>query len=172
LLTNQNKFDYLKSHFLKYYSNISEDKIKILLNKEIKGADFPNWTADAVTNDSYHNCQDSSILLEYPKVRNDNEFKHYIDSLKSIGFYANRPMELQFKNQQISKKEEMMLKDIKSIFDKHQTKYYLVITPLFDQLKLNKIDHEILIKYFGSSLFDFSGKNDFTNNIYNYPDKF
>lgn len=171
LLTKQNKFDYLKSHFLKYYSNLTEDKIKILLNKEIKGADFPNWTSDSVTNDSYHNCQDSSILLEYSNSRNDNGFKLYIDSLKSVGFFSNRPIQLQFKNQQISKMEEMMLKDIKSLFDKHQTNYYLVITPLYDQLKLNKIDHDILLNIFGSRLFDFSGKNYFTNNIYNYPDK-
>ncbi len=171
LFTNKTKFDYVKSHFLMFYNNLTKDKIKILLHKEISGEIFPNWTSDSVTNDSYHNCQDPKILSEYSKIRNDAEFINYIDSLKSIGFYSKRPTEQQYKNPQISKEEEMMLKTIKSLFNKHQTNYFIVITPVFDQLKFNKIDHDLLLEIFGSRLFDFSGKNYFTNYEYNYPDE-
>ncbi len=60
---------------------------------------------------------------------------------------------------------------IKKICEKHHTRYYIVITPLYDQLKFDSSDMQLISKSFGDRVFDFSGINDITNNQYNYHDR-
>jgi hypothetical protein len=60
------------------------------------------------------------------------------------------------------------LKEIKNILDKHKTKYTVILTPLYEQIKFNKRDTELLTSLFGKNLHDFSGKNIFTDNKQNY----
>lgn len=61
------------------------------------------------------------------------------------------------------------LRKIKEIFDKHHTIYRVVISPLYDQVALNHKDLIILKKVFGDlSVFDFSGKNNWTEDYHNY----
>jgi hypothetical protein len=62
-----------------------------------------------------------------------------------------------------------MLLSIKNILDKNKTNYKIIISPLYEQVKFNNLDLEILNKIFGNSnIFDYSGKNDITDNIRNY----
>ena len=63
----------------------------------------------------------------------------------------------------------MMLEDIKTIFDKHNTNYKIVISPLYDQKKLNPMDLKLLQNIFGEqNIFDYSGINEITNDFHNY----
>ncbi|HSY76839.1 MAG TPA: hypothetical protein VK890_08285, partial [Bacteroidia bacterium] len=65
----------------------------------------------------------------------------------------------------------MILKEIKKIFDKHKTNYKIVISPLYSQETFNSKDLNELNELFDSSnVFDFSGKNQYTENIGNYYD--
>jgi hypothetical protein len=62
-----------------------------------------------------------------------------------------------------------MLLEIADIFKKNKTNYKLVINPLYDQVKLNQQDLDILIKLFGKeNVHDFSGINFITNDYHNY----
>ena len=61
-----------------------------------------------------------------------------------------------------------MLKEIKRILEKNQTNYRIVISPLYDQIQLNREDFKILKNLFGENVFDFSGKNAFTDSKFNY----
>jgi hypothetical protein len=67
-------------------------------------------------------------------------------------------------------KEEhlFMLKEIKRILVKNKTNYKVIISPLYEQTKLNKHDINILTSIFGLNLYDYSGKNNFTENKLNY----
>lgn len=62
-----------------------------------------------------------------------------------------------------------LLQEIKTIFDRHNTNYKIVLSPLYDQKKLDKESLNILNEIFGiSNVYDFSGVNNYTNNIANY----
>ena len=69
----------------------------------------------------------------------------------------------------IGESQYRMLKEISEIFKKHKTKYKIIISPLYDQLKFNKSDVRILQMLFGDeNVFDFSGINFITNDYHNY----
>ena len=68
----------------------------------------------------------------------------------------------------INKKFLFMLKEIKRILEKNNTNYKVILSPLYEQIKFNEDDLLILKKEFGNNLFDFSGKNSFTENKINY----
>ncbi len=72
----------------------------------------------------------------------------------------------------IEENQKIMLREIYDIFKKHKTDYRIVISPLWDQIKLNRQDLDYLIKLFGKeNVFDFSGINKFTNNYTNYYER-
>ena len=61
------------------------------------------------------------------------------------------------------------LKGIRELFDKHHTNYRIVVSPLYDQIKLNPKDYKILCEIFGSQyVYDFSGVNNWTEDYHNY----
>ncbi|WP_026994226.1 hypothetical protein [Flectobacillus major] len=64
--------------------------------------------------------------------------------------------------------QKAMLAEIKQLFLKHKTAYKVVISPLYDQVKLNPKDKAILEEIFGNNIYDFSGKNTFTQSYTNY----
>ncbi|MEJ8816957.1 hypothetical protein [Lacibacter sp. H407] len=69
----------------------------------------------------------------------------------------------------IGRAQKKLLTGIKQVFDKHQTNYKIVVSPLYDQLKLAPVDLLYLQELFGTiNVFDFSGKNAFTETIENY----
>jgi|GEM_PF-1300076 len=170
LLTQKSERDYMLSHYKSFFSSLNADKIKILCGMPVSGGIYPNWESDPVTNDCKHFCTDS-IIAAYGDVLHDEKFIHKMDSLKANGFLYKRSATQQYRPQQISAGEERMLLNIKRIFDKHNTSYYIVIAPLYDQEKFAPADMAILRRCFGSRLYDFSGINAITNNVYNYPDR-
>ncbi|MCE7063850.1 hypothetical protein LZG73_01080 [Dyadobacter sp. CY326] len=61
--------------------------------------------------------------------------------------------------QRITSKHLYLLHEIKRILDKNQTRYKIVLSPLYEQVKFNPGDLSILKSIFGKNLYDFSGKN-------------
>jgi len=62
-----------------------------------------------------------------------------------------------------------LLREIKAVFDRHNTNYKIVISPLYDQKTLDEKSLNILNTIFGTSnVYDFSGINNYTSNIANY----
>lgn len=62
-----------------------------------------------------------------------------------------------------------MLQDIKDILDKHDANYRVIISPIYNQVKLNANDMMILKKIFTpDKVCDFSGVNKFTADFHNY----
>lgn len=74
-----------------------------------------------------------------------------------------------FSKEMIDKDGEEMLKNIKHIFDKHHTSYKIVISPLYDQIKLNRNTLNLLCQIFGeNNVYDFSGVNKWNTDYHNY----
>lgn len=83
-------------------------------------------------------------------------------------FYKRGPVQ-QYATAVIKKNQEEMLTAIAEIFKKHGTKYKIVISPLYDQKKLNLKDLYYLKELFGDKdIHDFSGINNITNDYRNY----
>jgi hypothetical protein len=74
-------------------------------------------------------------------------------------------------SRQINKKGLFMIKEIKRLLEKNNTNYRVVLSPLYDQVKFNPSDLFLLRKEFGNKLFDFTGKNSFTESKTNYYEK-
>ncbi|HEY6899547.1 MAG TPA: hypothetical protein VI233_02845 [Puia sp.] len=69
----------------------------------------------------------------------------------------------------VKKEQQKLLREIKDILQKNATSYKIVISPLYDQKKLNPGDLQILVDLFGKeNVFDFSGINAFTGSRYNF----
>ena len=72
----------------------------------------------------------------------------------------------------LSSKSIKLLKALKEIFQKHATNYKIIINPTYSQVQLNPIDLKELQQIFGAeNVFDFSGINEYTNNIHNYYER-
>jgi len=83
-------------------------------------------------------------------------------------FYERNSMQ-QYRPQVIFGSQMDLLNDMASIFHKQKTDYRIVISPLYDQLKLNAGDLETLRRIFGTeNVYDFSGINEITKDYHNY----
>jgi hypothetical protein len=170
LLTGDNKYVYYLKHFRSFIPPLLDiDKLKILAGLKVTGV-YPNWTSDLVTNDSNRLCGDD-VLDHYDDTKMDKSYAHKIDSLKASGFLYKRPNKQLYKPNQISNSEVKILDKILALLHKHKAHYYVVLTPLYDQLKFSEKDSQILKTEFGNNLYDYSGINSITNDESNYPDK-
>lgn len=69
----------------------------------------------------------------------------------------------------IKEKQLEALEQLHTLLIKGNTDYRIVISPLYDQIKLNPLDHAILVEIFGEGkVFDFSGVNEYTTEPSNY----
>lgn len=65
--------------------------------------------------------------------------------------------------------QKHVLIDLRDLLLSHKTDYRIVISPLYDQIKLNPDDLQFLNETFGEEkVYDFSGVNEYTNNVSNY----
>jgi hypothetical protein len=64
--------------------------------------------------------------------------------------------------QRITKEYFIMLDEIKQILDKHDSNYKVVLSPIYDQVKISEADFKILYDLFGENLYDFTGQNSIT----------
>jgi hypothetical protein len=96
----------------------------------------------------------------------------------SVGFYKKRANifprisdEFTEEKQQITDHHKDMLADIKEIFDKQKTDYRIIICPGLKRKSFNKEDLSVIVGIFGEKhVFDFSGINEFSENVGDYTD--
>lgn len=92
----------------------------------------------------------------------------YYKDLTQKGVFYTRPIS-QPEAYHVTETQKRHLNTIKRIFDKHKTQYKIVISPLYNQVPLEKEQLELLQTVFGkTNVFDFSGKNEFTEPVGNY----
>lgn len=120
--------------------------------------EFRSIHSDSRTNDLYINDQEKLI---------QNDSIHYYNLKKAL-FYQ-RDNSNKFYPIQINSEIKEMLNDIKTVFRESNTNYKIVISPLYNQTKLNQEDLNVIKEIFGTdNVFDYSGINNITNSKYNY----
>lgn len=113
----------------------------------------------------------------YNKV-NCDEWYGYDEHIKidSLGYYDNLIKQKVFERTTRSFSEyeitELLVKQlniIKNVFNKHNTNYKIIISPVYDQVPMGDEQLQLLVKIFGGeNVFNFSGENSYTEYIYNY----
>jgi hypothetical protein len=103
----------------------------------------------------------------------DKEIKYdsvrYYNKLINENIFFERDATVKYSKKLIKKKQLALLFAIKQITDSNNTNVKIIISPLYNQLVFNRSDFEKLKKIFGDdSVYDFSGKNNFTSYFTNY----
>lgn len=115
--------------------------------------------------------------LHYDVTTNEITHPDFEELIKSGLYFTEDRMKVFFErgtHEEVSpiiikQKQINMLKEIKDVFQKNGTSYKIIISPLYDQKKLNPNDLDSLQSIFGKdTVYDFSGINDFTNDYTNY----
>lgn len=113
---------------------------------------------------------DQVLVTQDQELRNAPD--EYYNKLLSMNQFYDQFDESKFLNDQINEEESHILRDIKKIFTKNNTKFKVIIGPLFSKLKFSEIDLTIIKTIFGSeNVFDFSGINQITTNYRNYYER-
>lgn len=157
------KWDFISFHyeffktFLTY--EFQSNYLKKLMGNEIQNNVLPHYYIP-ITNELHKEVADSMLTVnskEYYALL-PSEYQLYDrDSVQII----NYPV--------IKDKQKQILYHIKELINKSNTNCKIVVSPLYDQVKLNPIDLGILQNIFGkNNVYDFSGINEFTNNPLNY----
>lgn len=94
----------------------------------------------------------------------------FYEKTKKADFYS-RKAELPALEAGINPQMQAKLSEIKRLFDAHQTKYKIVIVPVYDLQPLNRQDLAALTTVFGKeNVYDFSGLNQFSATKYQFSD--
>lgn len=114
---------------------------------------------------------------KYYNLINNEEPRHIQDSLISIGEYYDENCLKSFENARGEEESPSVLDDerivklseIYVVLEKHHSDYKIIISPLYNQTKLNSKDLDILYEVFGKeNVFNFSGVNEWTEDYRNY----
>ena len=137
-----------------YYSYLYSKKYQSYMGGYIE---FRNIRIDKITNEIK--------ILDQEKELSLNSTLYYA---KREDVFYTRLGEKYENIEKLNSKNKFMLNEILRIFKKHKTKYKMIITPIYDQVKFSKNDIKSMKMIFGNKLFDFSGKNELTDSITNY----
>lgn len=163
LISQRSMYDYYVSDFTTYLNSpklIFKSVDYFLFHKQRNymkgfiGMKKEDW--DPVTNDWYPNTDDTI-----------KDTAAYYENRENI-FYA-RPNIQHYQKKQIDASQKDLLLKMNAIFKKHHTNCKLVIAPLYNQLKMDSTDlRELQAVFSKECVYDYSGINHITNNIYNY----
>ena len=114
---------------------------------------------DTISNDwSKYNKSNWKIVPAPNKELDKKKFK----ARPLVEEYSKKVIDLRFK---------YILLNISGIFKRQHTQYRVVISPAYDQLHIHPEDLQTLETIFGKeNVFNFSGKNKWTENKYNFMD--
>ena len=90
---------------------------------------------------------------------------------KIMDYFKERPDTLTYATQCIYEEQRELINRIASILKTSKSNYKVIISPGYDQLKLNRKDYYVLCLVFGEdNVLDFSGKNDITDDYHSFYD--
>jgi hypothetical protein len=164
LISGISKFDYYLNDFRGYLKNpnlmLSSVDYSLFHKKRAYMDGFVGMKKtdlDPVNNDWEPNSE--SVILE--------DSANYYNKAKDK-FYK-RPATQTYAPREIDEEHKMYLLKIAAFFKKYNTNYKIVIGPLYDQVKFHPEDMALLKSIFKQgSIYDYSGINDITNDIYNF----
>lgn len=169
LLTGGSRYSYFIMHMKSFLMHLDRDRIRILLGMPVTSTLMPAVHFDDQTNDYNHACS-TNIAGKYGNDADEKTHHRRIDSLIDSGYFYERSYGESYYPSQISDREVAYAKAIRQLLDKHHTRFFVIITPLYNEKKFAPTDVAKLRAVFGDRLFDFSGRNALTDDPYNYAE--
>ena len=154
MISGISPISYYYKHFSEFINPTSyyfNENIRILLNQKNDASYYYRCHFDTKFNDLYYNKK---------LIKNKNQ-KKQLSKIKNTlvkELLRNRGKSNYFKRQ-ISTNEKNILKKIKMLLTKSNTKYIFILTPIKNRFKLNNYDFEFLEKLFPNKIIDASGNN-------------
>jgi hypothetical protein len=132
--------------------------------------EYRTYMGKFIIKEKYPNSYDSITCdLWYGKdqqIKNDS-INYYNNLIKRKIFY-NRPTVDRLKLK-LTDLEKEQLQSIKQIFDKHETNYKIIISPVYNQIEMEKDQCKLLDEIFQpQNVFNYSGINRYTEPVGNY----
>lgn len=113
------------------------------------------------------NKKNCDIWYGWDREIESDSLKYY-NRLIEKGIFYKRP-KIDLSECIVTTEEKKQLLIIKNIFEKHKTKFKIIISPIYDQVSMEKAQIELLEQMFGNkNIYNFSGKNQFTEPIHNF----
>ncbi|MCU4173884.1 hypothetical protein [Carboxylicivirga sp. N1Y90] len=114
--------------------------------------------------------ENNQILLDTLDLQiNSNTAKYYKENRHIFYEQENESYE---EEQKLQASHIEMLKEIKEILERNNTKYKVVLSPIYDQVKFSPEDKSSLKMVFGDHLYDFTGENFITSDYTNWYETF
>jgi len=159
---------------LKHYKLSGKSKLNfqsILFYSFLKPSEIYESTKEIFIKPNY-DIRFDTISNDWNKSNKKSwECKPIQDSTLSKERFAKRPEVEVMSQKLISPELESLIKKIEFILDKQKSNYKIIITPAYDQLRINKQDLYILQMIFGKqNVYDYSGKNPLTEDKFNFMD--
>lgn len=120
---------------------------------------------------------DPSMTYCYNPINNEMSYPDTEEKIKNGVYYDDEHTKV-FENKQrggftaevsINEERRNLLAAIGELFDLYDVDFKIVISPLYDQLKLHPSDLQVLYEIFGAeNVFDFSGVNQWNMDYHNY----
>jgi len=163
-------YDYVY-HFNSYFSNQNNDlqyKLKILFGLPISDSIVYLHKSDPISNDQGHICKNYIPFNDSLFIQKKMKSKKHLEFIKNSSDFKLKKFRVKDK---ISTNEIHYIKKIKQIFDKNNSQYVLIISPLLNYERFTKKDLNHLNNIFGSKfILNFSGKNNITVHAENFKD--
>lgn len=159
----KNYTNFFSFHYMHFKAFLNPPFLYALVDYNIFGNKHPGLISESSTTylPEYNEFQ---FTLAEDRIRKgvyyDSEHVKVFEDVQKPGLYSDEI---------IGDDGISYLKEIKMIFDKHRTSYKIVISPLYDQIKLNRKTYSILCSIFGKdNVYDFSGPNKWNKDYHNY----
>lgn len=169
LVNNSNLLEFHKTF---YFAFLSPKFFYAYMDFRQSGKFKPYMKKNGLLNDipQSYDIKTNEIRFDYFEKMIEED-KYYTPEILSR-FYDRDTLSQKYSLQNISNEQMKLFQNIKSILEKHNSKVKVIISPLYDQLKLHEQDLIYLKSVFGAeNVFDFSGINEYTNNFKNYYGK-
>lgn len=110
-------------------------------------------------NEMSYNQMEGSIHSDPSSYYNSKKMKRFVE----------RDTTEKYSMPAINKEQKILLQKIREVFRRDQTRFKIIISPLYDQIRLSSEDITELKSIFGNeNVYDFSGINSFTSDYHNY----
>lgn len=166
LVNNSNLFDFHKTFFSAF---LNPKFLFTYLDFTLTGKVKPYMKKSNLLDDRPRNYDINSNEIRYDYFEDLIQKNKYYTPERLSVFYERDTITQIYSPQCIFESQKGIFNDIKAIINKHNSQVKIIISPLYNQMKLNDQDIVYLKDIFGANnVFDFSGINKYTNDYKNY----
>lgn len=165
IFTGQSRFAYNMDQFTNFIQKPS--LWMACVNSKLHGVCIP-FTSDTITNDYIQ-----TNYLHYSELPEQDSLKQCSKKTRRNVLKAYEEKHLQVTPPLITEQFAQQLRNIRNIFERHQTNYQIVLSPAYCYLypAVSPDDKALLELIFGEDrVHDYTGYNEFTNDYNNFSD--